>query len=87
MRNRFFDGLQATLVPVSIQLSALVVPIFVFGILSPLPATAHMKGMYETKAEAEKRAAQLKCKGAFQIGDMWMPCASERALHDALQRQ
>ena len=51
------------------------------------PASAHMKGMYETKAEAEKRAAQLKCKGAFQMGDMWMPCASERALHDALQRQ
>lgn len=46
-----------------------------------------MKGMYETKTEAEKRAAQLKCKGAFQMGDMWMPCATERALHDALQRQ
>ena len=52
-----------------------------------LPASAHMKGMYETKTEAEKRAAQLKCKGAFQMGDMWMPCATERALHDALQRQ
>jgi len=87
MRNRFFDGLQTTLAPLSIQLSALVVPVFVFGIFSALPATAHMKGMYETKAEAEKRAAQLKCKGAFQMGDMWMPCASERALHDALQRQ
>jgi len=87
MRNRFFDGLQTTLAPVSIQLSALLAYVFVFGILSASPATAHMKGMYDTKAEAEKRAAQLKCKGAFQMGDMWMPCASERALHDALQRQ
>ena len=87
MRNRFFDGVQATLASVSIQLRALVVPIFIFGILSVLPATAHMKGMYYTKAEAQKRAAQLKCKGTFQMGDMWMPCASERALHDALQRQ
>lgn len=51
------------------------------------PSHAHMKGMYETKAEAEAHAAQLKCKGAFQIGDDWMPCANERAYHDALQRQ
>jgi hypothetical protein len=87
MRSRFFDGPRTTLALVSIQLSALVVPIFIFGILSALPATAHMKGMYDTKEEAEKRAAQLKCKGVFQMGDMWMPCASERALHDALQRQ
>jgi Protein of unknown function len=46
---------------------------------------AHMRGMYATKAEAEKRAAELKCKGAFAMGTMWMPCANERALHDALQ--
>ena len=56
------------------------------GLHSP-PASAHMKGMYGTKAEAERRAAELNCKGAFQMGDMWMPCANERALHDALQRQ
>jgi len=56
------------------------------GLLSP-PASAHMKGMYDTKAEAERRAAALNCKGAFQMGDRWMPCANERALHDALQRQ
>lgn len=55
---------------------------------SPLLASsahAHMRGMYATKAEAEKRAAELKCKGAFAMGTMWMPCANERALHDALQ--
>lgn len=51
------------------------------------PSHAHMKGMYETKSEAEARAAQLKCKGAFKMGDDWMPCANERALHDALQRK
>jgi hypothetical protein len=56
---------------------------------SPLLVTsarAHMRGMYATKAEAEKRAAELKCKGAFAMGTMWMPCANERALHDALQK-
>ncbi len=49
-------------------------------------AQAHMRGMYATKAEAEQRAAELKCKGVFAMGSMWMPCANERALHDALQK-
>jgi hypothetical protein len=51
-----------------------------------VPSQAHMRGMYATKAEAEKRAAQLNCKGTFAMGNMWMPCANERALHDALQK-
>ncbi len=50
------------------------------------PAQAHMRGMFATKAEAEQRAAQLKCKGAFAMGSQWMPCANERVLHDALQK-
>lgn len=50
-------------------------------------AQAHMRGMYATKAEAEQRAAELKCKGVFAMGTMWMPCANERALHEALQKQ
>ena len=54
--------------------------------LSALPAQAHMRGMFATKAEAEKRAAELKCKGVFAMGSLWMPCANERALHDAVQR-
>jgi len=55
--------------------------------LMALPGLAHMKGMFDTKAEAETRAAQLKCKGAFKMGEAWMPCENERALHNALQRQ
>jgi hypothetical protein len=46
-----------------------------------------MRGMYATKAEAEKRAAELKCKGTFAMGSMWMPCANERDLHDVLQKE
>ena len=45
-----------------------------------------MRGTFATKVEAEKRAAELKCKGTFAMGTMWMPCANERALHDALQK-
>ncbi len=47
---------------------------------------AHMRGMYATKAEAEKRAAELKCQGTFPMGKQWMPCANERKLHEALQK-
>ena len=54
--------------------------VLVMAPLMAVPAHAHMRGMYATKAEAEKRAAQLKCKGAFVMGAMWMPCATERAL-------
>lgn len=49
-------------------------------------AHAHMHGMFATKAEAEKRAAALQCKGTHAMGTMWMPCANERALHDALEK-
>jgi hypothetical protein len=54
--------------------------------LAPIAAKAHMNGMYETQAAAEKRAAELKCKGTFKMDHMYMPCSSERALHEALQK-
>lgn len=87
MRNSFFKEPHTTPGSLPMKLCLLFVPILVFGVFSAPPAIAHIKGMYDTKVEAEKRAAQLKCKGAFQMGDMWMPCATERALHDSLQRQ
>ena len=49
-------------------------------------AHAHGRGMYRTQAEAEKRAAELKCKGTFKIDDAWMPCSSEHEMHEALQK-
>ncbi len=87
MRNKFLGVPHTITASLSMKLYLLFVPILVFEVFSAPPAIAHMKGMYDTKAEAEKRAAQLKCRGAFQIGNMWMPCATERVLHDALQRQ
>lgn len=51
----------------------------------PSASRAHMQGMFTTKAAAQKRAQELKCEGAFQMGSLWMPCANERALHKALQ--
>jgi hypothetical protein len=56
-------------------------------LLVSAPAAAHMKGMFKTKQEAEQRAAELKCKGAFAMGSLWMPCANEQVLHKALQNE
>ena len=67
-------------------LAALAAATFVPLLLSA-PAEAHMKGMFKTKQEAEQRAAELKCKGAFAMGSLWMPCASEQVLHKALQNE
>ncbi len=55
-------------------------------LLTTTTAVAHMKGMFKTKQEAEQRAAELKCKGAFAMGSLWMPCANEQDLHKALQK-
>jgi len=51
------------------------------------PVHAHSQGMFATKEQAEKRAAELKCQGVFVMESLWMPCANERALHNALQKQ
>lgn len=56
-------------------------------LLDGTPASAHAKGMFRTRQEAEQRAAELRCKGAFRMGSMWMPCANEQALHKDLQNE
>ncbi len=50
-------------------------------------AYAQVNDMFPTKAAAEQRAKQLKCSGAFAMGNDWMPCANERAFHAALQTE
>jgi hypothetical protein len=57
------------------------------AVLVSAPAAAHMKGMFKTKQEAEKRAAELKCKGAFAMGSLWMPCANMQDLHKAMDKE
>jgi hypothetical protein len=47
---------------------------------------AQANDMFPTQAAAQQHAKELKCSGAFPMGKEWIPCANERALHDALQR-
>ncbi|WP_341884273.1 DUF3721 domain-containing protein [Synechococcus sp. UW140] len=55
--------------------------------LLPNFVLAHSKGMYKTRAEAEKRALELGCKGSHQNNGLWMPCADESNLHKELRKQ
>ncbi|MDI9405984.1 MAG: DUF3721 domain-containing protein [Chitinophagaceae bacterium] len=53
----------------------------------PTHALAHAKGMYKTRAEAEKRAKELGCKGTHQNNGLWMPCSGEAMLHKELRQE
>jgi hypothetical protein len=75
-------ALQTTLTIVLVATMAACWPL-----LFATPASAHMKGMFKTQRQAEQRAAELKCKGAFAMGSLWMPCANEQMLHKALQNE
>ena len=54
---------------------------------SPTDGLAHSKGIYQTKADAERRAAEIGCKSVHQNNGKWMPCADERELHRQLRKQ
>ena len=36
------------------------------------------QALFETKAEAEKAAKKMNCKGAHKMGNLWMPCNSHQ---------
>jgi hypothetical protein len=57
------------------------------GLQLPNQALAHAKGLYKTKAEAEKRAKELGCQGAHQNNGLWMPCGHEAMLHQELRQE
>lgn len=59
----------------------------VFALQLPNEALAHAKGMYQTQAEAEKRAKELGCKGTHQNNGLWMPCSGESMLHKELRQE
>ena len=51
------------------------------------PAFTHGKGLYASKAEAQKRAQEIGCSTSHQNNGRWMPCADERELHQQLRKQ
>lgn len=56
-------------------------------LLQPQDSWAHSKGIYSTRAEAEKRASQLGCDGVHENNGRWMPCSDEAMLHKELRKE
>ena len=59
---------------------------FAFAVY-PMASLGHSKGLYQTKADAEKRAGEIGCKSLHQNNGKWVPCADEQALHRQLRKQ
>ena len=63
-------------------LAPLVTAAGLLAALGAAPALAQQTGqgpqkaVFATKAEAEAAAKHFNCKGAHQMGSMWMPCAT-----------
>ena len=59
---------------------------FAFAVY-PMASLGHSKGIYQTKADAEKRAGEIGCKSVHQNNGKWMPCADEQTLHRQRRKQ
>ena len=46
-----------------------------------------MKGLFNTKAAAEKAAKRFGCSGAHKMGKKWMPCSMHEVHDQELDRQ
>jgi hypothetical protein len=49
------------------------IAIILTGVMIPDQAVG-MKGLFNTKAAAEKAAKRFGCSGAHKMGKKWMPC-------------
>ena len=67
-------------------LSALSIGVFAL-VVSQTPVMAHGKGLYDTEAEAQQRAAEIGCNSVHENNGRWMPCTDERELHQQLRKQ
>lgn len=71
-----------TVLPCRPPLAPLAAAAGLLAALSGAPALAQTTGQgpqkatFATKAEAEAAAKNFNCKGAHQMGSMWIPCAS-----------
>jgi len=65
-----------------------VLPAYLLIVAASLtPAQAQANDMFPTKAAAEQRAKQLKCSGAFAMGQEWMPCKDFATYDQAIRKQ
>ena len=49
-------------------------------------SNAHMKGIFSTEKEAEKKSLELGCVGIHKNQEKWLPCENEKELHKHLRK-
>ena len=59
--------------------------VFGFNVID-FESKAHLRGFYLTESEAKEKAKELGCSGTFKLKEMWMPCQSEKELHNYLRK-
>ena len=47
---------------------------------------AHMRGIFLSEEEAEKKSLELGCEGIHKNQDKWLPCEDEKELHRYLRK-
>ena len=47
---------------------------------------AHLRGIFLSEEEAEKKSLELGCEGIHKNQDKWMPCKNEKELHIYLRK-
>ena len=50
-------------------------------------ARAQANDMFPSKAEAEQRAKELRCSGAYAMGKEWMPCKNFAVYQKAVSKE
>ena len=61
--------------------------VIIFGFnLIDIESKAHLRGNYLTEKQAKEKAKELGCSGTFKLKEMWMPCNSEKELHNYLRK-
>lgn len=73
--------------PVSTSLHAALAAILLIGAASIAPVHAQANDMFPTKAAAEQRAKELRCRGAFAMGKEWMPCKDFASYEKAVSKE
>ena len=66
-------------------IAPLLIASLMMGITGATRVQAQPHDMFPTKAAALQRAKQLKCAGAFAMGQHWMPCKDLDTYNNAVR--
>ena len=68
-----------------------IAPLLIAPLILGMPAATRLEAqandMFPTKAAALQRARQLKCAGAFAMGQQWMPCKNLEAYENTVRQR